>query len=528
MEPLTRRALIVASVLVALTRFLALARSLWDWDEALFALAVRDYDVSTYHPQPPGFPLFIGAAKLLMFVASDEFRALQAISVFAALLIFPAMFFLARELGATPFVSFASAMLLAFAPNVWFYGGTALSDVPSMVLSLIACTLLLRASKLGGVALGIAAAVRPQNLLIAAWPMLRLLLRHWRRFLIASLIAIAIVAVSYGIAARESGGWSAYRATLAAHEQYIRATDSFLAPSRPSLLRVVDDFFVRPYLALVPFALLALLARKRPALHALLVFGPFCLFAWLYLDVNSAARFSVAYAPLFALLAAEGMAMLRRFAAFVLAAVTTLMIVQAFPTLHAARIANSPPVAAMNFIRETTNPRDTIVCFDERLGPHATLLLADYQRCAAFEPPPALWATRARVLHVREASGDASFFRAPSRIVRDRYFIAGVVNAQRVTFVSGFGEEEGNIVAPYRGITADRAVIALPSAKRARLLMHLTGDAAVAIHLNGRLLTTERDFSIMVDAAERNELVIEKRGPGSLRLDRLEWAATTP
>ncbi|HEX6159183.1 MAG TPA: glycosyltransferase 87 family protein, partial [Thermoanaerobaculia bacterium] len=339
MDPLigsvTRRerlALIVASVLVVLTRFLAVARSLWDWDEALFALAVRDYDVTAYHPQPPGFPLFIGAAKLLMAITGDEFRALQMLSVAASLFLFPAMFFLARELRASTFVSFAAATLLAFAPNVWFYGGTALSDVPSMVLSLVACTLLLRASRLGGVALGIAAAVRPQNLLIAAAPLVYLLWRRRRAFVIAVSIAFAIVAISYGIAARESGGWSAYRATLASHEQYIRATDSFLAPSRPSLPRVADDFFFRPYrmpllnIALALLAALAVLARRRSALAALALFGPFCLFAWLYLDFHSASRFSIAWAPLVALLAAEGIALLRRVSALVLAALTTVMI----------------------------------------------------------------------------------------------------------------------------------------------------------------------------------------------------------
>ena len=539
MEPLsalTRReriALLVASLLVALTRMLAISRSLWDWDEALFALAVRDFDVSAYHPQPPGFPLFIGAAKLLLFATGDEFRALQSITVAASLLLFPAMFFLARELRASTFAAFASATLLAFAPNVWFYGGTALSDVPSLLLSLVACTLLLRASHLGGVALGIAAAVRPQNLLIAAAPLLMLLLRHWRRFVVAMLIVAAIAGVSYGIAARESGGWSVYRATLAAHERYIRATDSFLAPSRPSLLRVADDFFVRPYRAplingaLTLLAALALLARRRSALAALALFGPFCLFAWLYLDVHSAGRFSIAYAPLVALLAAEGIALLRGASAIVLAALTTLMIAWTVPALHTVRTTTSPPVAAMQHIRETTSARDTIVCFDERLGPHATLLLADYQRCAAFATPPALWATRARVVHVREDSGDVTFTRERTRLARlarDRYFTAGITPAQRITFVEGFGAEEGNVVAPYRSITAPRATILLPPAKRARLRMHLTGDAAFAIHLNGRMLTGEREFSIVVDGQPRNELRIETKGAGTLRLDRLEWA----
>src|SRR5205814_1661495 len=34
------------AIAVAVTRFLALSRSLWDWDEALFCLALHDYDVA--------------------------------------------------------------------------------------------------------------------------------------------------------------------------------------------------------------------------------------------------------------------------------------------------------------------------------------------------------------------------------------------------------------------------------------------------------------------------------------------------
>src|SRR6266498_3794574 len=61
------------TVLVALTRFLALSKSIWDWDEALFCLALRDYNVVFHHPHPPGFPLFVGVAKLVRLVVRDDF-----------------------------------------------------------------------------------------------------------------------------------------------------------------------------------------------------------------------------------------------------------------------------------------------------------------------------------------------------------------------------------------------------------------------------------------------------------------------
>ena len=71
-------ALFLACVAVAITRIAALSRSMCDWDEALFCLGVRDYDVPAYRPHPPGFPLFVGAAKLLRPIAASFRRSKDA------------------------------------------------------------------------------------------------------------------------------------------------------------------------------------------------------------------------------------------------------------------------------------------------------------------------------------------------------------------------------------------------------------------------------------------------------------------
>ena len=42
----------------------------------------RDYDVVYHQPHPPGFPLYIAAAKLIHLFIADEFHALQAIKTF--------------------------------------------------------------------------------------------------------------------------------------------------------------------------------------------------------------------------------------------------------------------------------------------------------------------------------------------------------------------------------------------------------------------------------------------------------------
>lgn len=415
----------------AAMRWPALSLTLWDWDEALFALALRDYDVTQHHPHPPGFPLFIALAKLIPL---DEFHALQAVTFVASLLVFPAMFFLARELGATPFVSIAAALLLSFFPNVWFYGGTAFSDVPSLVLVLVACALLLRGRRsdrallAGAIVLGVAAGFRPQNLLIGLVPFVLAFLERRRTAVIGAGLTAAIVVASFGTAAMLSGGFDAYRTALAKHERFIRASDSFLSGIRPWLPQVADDFFFRPFRAsainLVIFLLACIGFVRRRQWIAIAMFGPFLLFAWLFLDFHSASRFSLGYMPLYALLAAEGLP--SRWRAASLAALATLLVVWTWPALRVVHTTPSPPFAALRSIDAP------VVYVDDRLAAHAAVLLPHAQR-HLVRVTPQLQLPAGAIL-VREgastAPGAKNFARTRDRlsgIARARYFECAVI-----------------------------------------------------------------------------------------------------
>jgi len=438
-----RIAFAVLTVAVALTRWPAVSRSLWDWDEALFALAVRDYDVALHHPHPPGFPLFIAMARgVASAFALDPFRAVQAVTVASSLLVFPAMFLLAREMRCRTPVAFAAGLLLAFLPNVWFFGGTAFSDVPSLVIVLCACALLLRGCRsdpsliAGAVLLGIAAGVRPQNLLIGFVPAMLALTHRRRAAILGAAIGAAIVLGSYAAAAALSGGWDVYRATLAAHEHYIRMTDSFLSPLRPGLVQVADDFFVRPFRALPVNVVLSLLAAaaliRRRGILAVAAFGPFLVFAWLFLDFHSASRFSIGYMPLFAILAAEGLP--SRWRAVTLSAVVALLVAWTWPALRVAHTTLSPPVAAIEALARSAPPKALLI--DARLAAHADLLLTDRPRLVVQPAPPFVAAPGAILLRegASTAPGAHTFARERGRlagIVRPRYFEVSLVPDRR-------------------------------------------------------------------------------------------------
>ncbi len=597
LSPSQRRLVWLSALVVALTRVAALSGSLWDWDEALFSYALRDYDVAAHHPHPPGFPLFIAMAKVIHLAGGSEFRALQTVSLVGAFALFPLMILLGRELRAVFRTAFIAAVLLVFFPNVWFYGGTAFSDVSSLALSLLACVLLLRGCRGGGayvagaLTLGIAAGFRPQSLLIglapavlATWMRVRIT-RSVAQPLIAVVVGTLTIASAYGGAAMATGEWAAYRDAVRAHQAYITTVDSFRNPGRPDLASVFDDFFVRPYRMrevnvaislLAGVALVGALAGKRKTvLAALAIFGPFSVLGWLMLDHFSASRFSVAWAPLIALAASDGLALLAAGTSSVLRHPRTGQVVEVglavslvvtmigwmHSSLAVVRRMASPPVQAIAWIRANL-PLDTPIYVHPSMGPFSELLLHDYRREPTGEEPPIATSDRNAWI-IREglssARGARNFYYPRRRLwqlVRQRYFETSVAPvASQVRFGNGWHDEESSDRQVWRWMGARGSVLFPPADGNVRLslrfyvpldVMPSPASVTIFIALNGRTVdqfvatqdTIERNYDVPARPTGPNELVIgtnrivnpAKQGIGGdardlgLRLDSILWS----
>lgn len=526
----------IATVIASLTRFLSIARSPWDWDELLFMLGVRHYDVTQHHPHPPGFPAYIGAAKVVTLIGLDDFHALQLLNVIAAIALFPLAFRLARELRATFAVALSSALLLVFFPNVWFYGGTAFSDVPSLALLLGALVLLLRSVRdvrtfvPGCILLGVASSVRPQNLLsgaaIALVAAAALAVRRKLGTLVAGVVAgAAVIVVAFGVAAHLSGGWSAFRDAVHAHQQYITATDSFLSAARPIIPRVADDFFFKPYRALLLNVVIAVAAAgglfagwrrwKTALLLSAATFGPFCLLALLTLDHYSAGRFSIGWAPLVALLAAFGLSLLGRLSVATAALLALALAYWTWPALSVVGRTISPPVAAVIAAHAETGP----VLVDERLGAFAAGYLSHERIIAVDGVPRASFPPRAALLE--GAAQGQVFARAHDRLwdlARRRYFEATLLHLANVTFDSGWYGEEHARAGTFRWMR-NAARITLPPARRGHLQIELEPArhgaefSRIDIAINGRAVAQVDDgqrrvIEADVEAARGVELAI--------------------
>src|SRR5262249_25421282 len=102
-----------------------MTRTLYAFDSANYALAVRDfYNVAFHQPHPPGYPLYVFFAKVIDFVVHDANRALvlegilwSAVAVACTTLLGRAMF------GRT--VGLLGGLLLFATVGFWGYGEVA-------------------------------------------------------------------------------------------------------------------------------------------------------------------------------------------------------------------------------------------------------------------------------------------------------------------------------------------------------------------------------------------------------------------
>jgi hypothetical protein len=515
--PLTRRQRVIYWSLVvfcAATRLVAVARSIWDWDEALFSLGMRKYDVALHHPHPPGFPLFIAMGRALRLVIPSDFRALQTVTVISAMLLFPAVYAFGRAIGLRFESAAIAGLLCAFFPNVWFFGGTAFSDLPSIVLVLFAVGFLMRGADdarayfVGTLLLALAIGYRPQNLLVGLIPGMWATWHRWRRsrrdVILAALLGTVIVAAQYGTAMWLTGP-ERYLNAVRAHRQYIWDIDSFRNPDRPPLWRIFDRFFIKQYGAPALSVITSVVAligivsgirqRSRPLLFALAAFGPFAILAWMVLDRFSISRFSIGYIPLFAVLAAEGIGAValmvsRRFASErpwvewgLAVALAGAFFLWTFPALAVARESISPPEEAVAAVARTIDPKSAQLYVAVSMGPFMEYSLPDFPWKRAYDEftlPVGAGSRPTYLLLERDVSRvtGLSFTREHDRmwnIARRHYFDVSLERLDKLPqFGDGWYGPEHSDRDEWRWMGGHSTTLLPPTSSATRLRLHLT------------------------------------------------------
>jgi hypothetical protein len=526
--PRQRMVITVVELVCAASRFLAMARSLWDWDEALLCLGMRSYDVTRHHPHPPGFPVYIALGRIVRTVLHSDFRALQAVNLIAGMLVFPAILFLARELR-LPFVSAAIAgALCAFFPNVWFFGGGAFSDIPSLVLVVFAVGFLFRGCRdanaylIGAVLLALAAGIRPQNFLIglapgilATWYRAR---AAWRDVIFAALVGMVTVGVAFGGAMAATGGSKPYLQAAKEHGEYITRVDSFRSPDRPPLWRLFDRFFIKQYQSLalgfitsilVAIAIVGAIASRDRAIGWLaLSFGPFAILAWMMLDRYSINRFSIGYCPLFAILAADGIRRLTRAwpraEPIAGAALIASFFFWTLPALATVRETVAPSLLAVEAVTQHLDPRAGQLFVARDMDPFFEYLLPNYPYIHVYDEramPLSIDSRRAWILAEGDVNDRDGFVFHRERghlwnIARRHYFDAVLAPVRTPPqFLAGWYAPEREGPLELRPMSA-HSVTNLPALSGATVLRIearvpaslLVARAVVVITLNGQVI----------------------------------------
>ncbi len=245
---------LVACLLMAATaasRLPFVSRMLYAWDSANFALALGYYNVAFHQPHPPGYPLYVGIAKLVDLWVQDPNASYVYVSIATSAGAVAALFLLASRMY-DPWVGLASAAVLAASVGFWGYGEvaypyTSLAFFGTLVAWL--CYLMWQGHRsvaiLSGLVLGIAGGVREDTLIFLGplW-----LISVWRtgflRLLFGGLVLGLVVASWLIPAVQLSGGWATFQKASDAQSSYVLSTYSALLGGLTGLRRNTETLIL--------------------------------------------------------------------------------------------------------------------------------------------------------------------------------------------------------------------------------------------------------------------------------------------
>lgn len=398
--------LALATLAVVATRILARQATPWEWDDLVFGLALDIFAPQSQVPQPPFYPGFVFLGRLVRLIVVDNHAALTWLSVIASSLVPVFCFFVATGFGFSRRVSMTTAGLLAFFPAIWFHSGVPLSDPAGLAAGLGAMALGLRANRsprtalVAAAALGVAVSIRPQSALPAAVA-LAISCGSLARRQKLGIAAVAVTSVGLlyvtpiVIAAGGLSGvvsWSAYQASFVLDHDSLAAHHWAI----PFMLRhYFLDIWASPALAIVVLAFslgggmrIWKKPRRKTLGTLLVVFLPYALLSWAFLDPSTAGRYALPYLPLVALLVAVGTVWVDGRLGFRRLPVTGTILIAAMAALSVRAVLlvheqASPPVAAARAILAAQKERPSRLVYAPLLRMHAHAFFPDAELVAA-------------------------------------------------------------------------------------------------------------------------------------------------
>lgn len=379
-----RFALIALVFVVAMSRLAAIPGQPWEQDEALFAAAAFNTNIIEHRPHPPGFPLWVAAAKASNMVLGDPLLGLQLLSALSSIALLPLLALLwGRLLG--PELGLAASALFAFLPGVWFHAPRAFSTTPAVAIAALAGLLWLAPGRgrllAGSVAMACAVLVRPvlaPPLVVAGIAAAWLRRDRIRDVVLSGVLAAGVILAGFLPLIIDTGGLGPFLDALAAHGTYQERNVGLVTwtAGRLGIVRAVGG----PPAAVLALALgvlgwLGLVRRHRRVAWGLALVTIVAA-AWLLLAHNRTyTRYTVPWLALWVGLAVLGIVRLvgsRRYALIAVAVLTTAAAAWTLPAIASQATAPFPPLAALS-AAQTSGPARSIIT-DGGISPFVDLL----------------------------------------------------------------------------------------------------------------------------------------------------------
>lgn len=414
-----RKLLVLWAAIFIAAHLPALPGSLADLESINFGLAIREFDVTSNQPHPPGSPHFVGLAKLAtatLFKLGDPLNvphALALINLAGAALALAGVFWLARAIGYSTRAAVGASLVAGTIPLYWFSASRPLDDFPGLALALIAQALLAppllgpaagagaRPSRrpwhvaAGAALAGIAAGLRIQTALLTFPLVIALLVsRRAPRAVRLQVLAAAVAGLlTWIVPVLMDAGPRAYAgAVMAKAGQDLREVEMLARnPSVRLLGEALHETFVDPFgshlLAAVMLGAsvlgLVLAAARRRGVLTLLVLGylPYVAVHLLFQDtvIN---RHAIPLLPALALLFVLPFEYLSARAVLPAAAgAATAGLVVAVPALQAHGSAESPGFALIRDLHRLPRVEETVLAMHTRVA-------TDLQRHRSWEAIP--------------------------------------------------------------------------------------------------------------------------------------------
>lgn len=414
------RALAALALIFALGHVAFFPASLEDIDSVNFALGVRDFDVATHRPHPPGYPVYILLGKISKAIVNAgsgaaesvrEAKALAIVSLLGGLLAIACLYVVFASMSrrersddqrAELDVAAVSATAITITcPLFWYLGVRPMSDLPGLALALAAQACLMQAwwrqspaadgdrrlsaaetaasgrmIVAGAFLAAFSIGLRSQTLWLT-FPLLVLVIGdRIGRGAAGAILGGGIMFVAGGLVwgiplLVASGGLNAYLAALGsqAGEDFAGGEMLYATPNARALAFALLRTFVYPWdspilgtvvVVLAALGVVQLLWRDRRSLAALVaIAGPYLVFHLAFQD-TSFVRYALPIVPPVAFLAVRGVMLLSERALPVAAAAVSIGgVFVAGPVLFAYATQSSPAaeaVAAMNGASRSAQP----------------------------------------------------------------------------------------------------------------------------------------------------------------------------